>query len=183
MSYSIACYAVELDALQKSCGSDDETLLAELHTKFADQIAENDDWFEEEISDGAPTLGEALSHLIRGEVLDGEHGFQYGYALEVLSNHFGESIEDDVFQSMSGGWFWDLPETIQSLIKAGSPVQIPEIDDFPTVGFKSLQTIKSELAKPDQFKSGTDLAEAYQGYYAILKRCADKSKSLVAFYY
>src|SRR5262245_1435178 len=135
MSYSVCCYAMDLKKLQAACGSRDTKMLDDIKQQFADEISQADSWNADAIASGAPSRLQQIFQRFNGEKLNKDHGFAYGYAVETLSKYLGEELEVETFESMSGGWFYSLPEYIQSLVFRGCPVSIPEISDFPGIGY------------------------------------------------
>jgi hypothetical protein len=96
VSYPYSAYAIDLKKLAAAAGSKDKKLEVALKKKFADDYAENSEWFEDDIGKGAPTLERAVSEMIAGAMpKKSKHGFQYGYALEKLVQHFGKRIDED----------------------------------------------------------------------------------------
>lgn len=184
MSYTVTCYQVDIDALKKLCGSKDSNALKTILKKQIERIEDTNDSFADEIEEeGAPGLDAAITQLIMNEEMNPEFGFMYGYALEALCAHLGQMMDMEAFESMTGGWFWELPDTIQSLVLSGSPVELPEIEDFPTIGHKTLTQINDELANQDEYEDDTDEGDAYKCYYDALTFCQNLKTGFVAFYY
>ena len=183
MSYTVTCYQVDIDELKKLCPSKDRNVLKTILRKQSAHIEDSNDYFADDIEEGAPPLETALTHLIMGEEMNSEFGFMYGYALEALCIHLGQRLEMDAFESMTGGWFWELPDRIQSLVLSGSPIKLPDIDDFPNIGHKTLAQITDELNNQDEYEPGTDEGDAFKCYYDTLAFCQNLKTGFVAFYY
>ncbi|MDZ4834714.1 MAG: hypothetical protein SGJ27_13130 [Candidatus Melainabacteria bacterium] len=182
MSYSIAVYAVDINKIKQVCGSNDQELLATIKRQHAERLEDADEWFVDEIKAGAPSLFDAVSALVLKQEMNKDFAFQYGYALEVLCNQFGQQIDSE-FESMSGGYFWELPDSIQSLVTTGAPVVIPAIEDFPTIGHKSLSDVRQELGAQPKFDPDSDEGEAFKHYVQILQSINMLNTDLIAFYY
>ncbi|HUG92666.1 MAG TPA: hypothetical protein VML55_17630, partial [Planctomycetaceae bacterium] len=114
-----------------------------------------------------PLMADVLRHLIMGEPYDPRVGFKYGYALEHLCQHFGEMLSNEHWSSFrsgaSWGWFRKLDRTLKSLAvpektfrvrthleNRGSPIPIPEIEDFPAIGYLTLDEIREAAAALEQ---------------------------------
>ena len=92
MGYSITACRVDLEALKKAFGSRDEKLLAKVKKGCQEQLSDNDESFEEGIAEGAPSLLQAVEEILEGKPKSKKHGFQYGYAIEVLSGTLGTNM-------------------------------------------------------------------------------------------
>jgi hypothetical protein len=138
MSYTLTPYAIDLEQLRRAIGSKDEALLAQLREEYPED-RDDEDPDEEGI-----TRDRALSDLIMGTPRDEEAGYQYGYAMDCLCEHFGERLEAAYWESITwrvlqGTGMGDL------LHNSGSPVPLPKIDDFPMIGHLPADRVK-ELA-------------------------------------
>jgi hypothetical protein len=146
VSYSLVPYIVDLEKVKSAINSGDKELLAKLLQKseldddldpsMSDEV-ENDDDDE----DNEPSLGRAVGDLILGRKRVEWAGFQYGYALEQLCNYFGTSPQGDNWSGVR----WEIMEATGAdvlLVSSGSPVELPEIDDFPTIGYLSAQDVQ-----------------------------------------
>ena len=182
MSYNLQVYAVDIDRLRAAFGSSDATLVSAIKADQADEIKDNWNWFRDEIDGGAPTLDAAVEHIVAGTLpVDGPHGFQYGYAVEVLCRQLGEELE------LRGdlGFLAELGlET--ALLTSGPPLPVPPAADFPEVGFLTARQVTVELAR---FKAtgvgGEDdeFAEAREELVGHLERAAELGVGVVAFTY
>jgi hypothetical protein len=90
MSYGLMVYSVSLEKIREVCGSGDEKLVRMMGGRFRNEVQRADEYFEDEISSGAPKRLEAVRQLVMGEVLDQRYGFQYAYAYKLLVEHFGK---------------------------------------------------------------------------------------------
>jgi len=142
MGYSHMFYALDVDALQKIYGSNDQELLAELLQSQADDIHGNDGFFEDEIEDGdLPNTETAIRQIFEGNPQMDAEGAMYGYALKIICEHLGEMIwggeygvadvSDHPYDSM--------------LVKSGMPFELPEPSDFPMIGYLPLEQIEAEI--------------------------------------
>jgi hypothetical protein len=140
MSYPYSAFAVDLKKLAAAAGSKDKKLEAALLKKFAKHYAENAAWFEDEIAEGAPTLDAAVAQVLAGTAPKrSKHGFQYGYAAEVLVQHLGTRIDEDELGLGAGDavepFFKKakLP-SFDKLTKNGVlPMAIPKPANFPDI--------------------------------------------------
>jgi hypothetical protein len=92
MSFAPSGYIVDLDELVGAYGSKNARLVKAVEKKHSDRIRENAEWFADEVADGAPTLDAAIGEIIDGKCTKKKHGFQYVYALELLSLHLGSGL-------------------------------------------------------------------------------------------
>jgi hypothetical protein len=140
MGYSTLVYGVDIDRLRSTFGSHDETWLREVEQEFADDLRQNDGRFSDEIRRGAPTLGEALAQILRGEITGhAGTGFQYGYAVELLCKHLGHPLDnDDLIE------FVDDLEIPTGVLSSGPPLPIPPPLDFPAIGFLTADQVREE---------------------------------------
>lgn len=135
MGYAYAVYAVDLNSLRATFGCKDEALYATLCAEYADDLKENASWFEDDIADGAPTLARALRDLLWGEPKV-EHGFQYGYAAELLCRHLGERVDDLELASFDevADPLLRVSKTSELLGRGVMPMTFPAPEDFPEIG-------------------------------------------------
>lgn len=138
-------YGVDLDRLKAIYGSKDDKLLTELLKVRAQDIKDNDEWFEDEIKDeGFPTTKQALRELIAGSFGNHEGGkAMFGYALKILCEHIGQRIGADDVADVS------VHPYASQLVASGPPVPIPHDKDGPEIGFLSLAQIPEEINRID----------------------------------
>nr|WP_313881916.1 hypothetical protein [Streptomyces silvisoli] len=98
-------------------GSGDEQLLEAIRSRFADDLASDDDYFRYEIEQGAPTAYEALRAVIHGGPFSGdeEHAFQYGYAYKRLCSLTGVPLDNDCFCPYRGDWLSVVDQGLEAL--------------------------------------------------------------------
>lgn len=115
-------------------------LRQEIHEELEDEIADNFESFEDEIiENGAPIIQRALYEIFAGKPTQKQHGFQYGYALELICRQIGENVIDEEM-----GWFYDemnpllkkarCPSVEQMMGEGILPLKIPMPNDFPVIG-------------------------------------------------
>jgi hypothetical protein len=146
MSYGHMFYGVDLDKLKAIYASKDENLLAEILRTQAQDIKENDEWFEDEIREqGFPPTKQALREIVLGTFGTYEGGeAMYGYALKIICGHIGHRVGADDVANIA-----DHPYESQ-LVASGPPIPIPyDESDFPEIGFLSLAQIPKELNRID----------------------------------
>jgi len=140
MGYSTVFYAIDLSRLRSALGSKDEHLLQAIAKANSDQIEESNEWFEDEIDEGAPSLSDALRQLVMGEPLDDDSGFMYAYATELLVSHLGERLDvDDI------GWVSDLKLDSPLDLDHRIPVEIPQPADFPSFSHLTRDELQPQL--------------------------------------
>ncbi len=129
MSYSLVPYLVDLNDLRRAIGSKDTELLEAVIQGDPDRFPPDD--LDE--SDGEVSGCRALRDLVMGTVPEAGSGHPYGYALERLCDHLGRRLDADMWESIH----WEVLEDTgfeAVLSGSGSPVPLPPIDDFPTIG-------------------------------------------------
>lgn len=194
MGYPFSAFAVDLKKLAAAAGSEDKKLEAALAKKNAKHYAENAEWFEDEIAKGAPTLAAAVSEIIAGKTpKKSKHGFQYGYALEVLTKHFGTRIDEDELglgcnEALDPCLKKAKKPSFEKLTKEGVfPIAIPAPADFPGIGTMNAKDIAACLAALDaiapQTKEDDDAGEIADALRSWCKKATKKKRDLVWFYY
>ena len=141
MGYSYTVFAVDLKALRKvwGKGKKNSDLLEEIREDQEDRIADNYESFEEEIIEGgAPVVGRAIYEIFAGKPEKRQHGFQYGYALEMIVRQLGECVGEEL------SWFDEFldpllkkarcPDTEAMMGRGVLPLKIPMPNDFPEIG-------------------------------------------------
>ena len=164
MSSSINVYAVPLERLRQVIGSRNQGLIdaiAESHEDFLSSIDDIDDEAE-------TTCADALTDLINGETSDDTPGYLYGYALEAICSHLGEELPNISAISRASDWIEEvdrilerkgIPVRLNRLVYAGSPVPIPEPDDYPFIG----QWTPAEIAAATTAFQTADLTDVDRG--------------------
>ncbi len=207
MSSGLMPFAVSLTQIRKIVGSRSKSVLLQLREEFEDELAEDreeveeaneDDEFDPELP-----LEDALRHLIMDEERWDYEGARYGRAIELFCSFYGEFLPNDHWAGMQ----LSLAETINdALIDAGvtaetfsifghlfyrgSPIDIPEIDDFPYIGYVKLSEIPLALAAlTDERIAGIqddDADEIRKTLVQVrewLEACQRDKSDLVCFYY
>jgi len=199
MSYGHMFYGVDLDKLKAIYASKDENLLAELLKASAQEIKENDKFFEDEIEGGGfPATKQALREIVVGAFGTYEDAeAMYGYALKIICGHIGHRVgADDVAEVAAHPYE-------SQLVASGPPIPIPYDDsDFPEIGFLSLAQIPEELNRidsaPKKARRGListtlslltggrqmtaeDLAQDMAAYRRTLTEALDKKLAVVSF--
>jgi len=140
VGYSYSVYAVDLKALRKVWGKKNSDLFDEIREEQADEIADNYESFEEEIIEkGAPVVARAIYEIFAGKPEKKQHGFQYGYALEMIVRQIGERVGEEELT-----WFDEFldpllkkarcPDTEAMMGRGVLPLKIPMPNDFPEIG-------------------------------------------------
>ncbi|QBS39918.1 hypothetical protein [Nocardia sp. CS682] len=144
MSYSLSVYVVELDRVRAAIGSRDDKLRRMIGGRFKAQLAHADDWFAEEIANGAPARYDAVRAVIDGGPFDEVYGFQYAYAYQTICQFYGRFLDNRYFSPFRGSWLEQVDEGLAELgIKAISladfvyhalPAALPQPDELPGYG-------------------------------------------------
>lgn len=165
MSNSINVYAVELSRVDAIIGSCDQSLIDAIvreHEAFLSSIDDID-------SDSELTCADAVADLINGESADDAAGYIYGYASEAIYSHLGETLPN--ICSVVGASEWldkvdavletnGIPVRLNLLVYRGSPIAIPEPDDYPFIGSWTTEEIaaaKTAFENADMTDSESDM--------------------------
>lgn len=151
MSSSINVYAVSLEDLKPAAGSGDHALI--------DGATRSREWFLstiDDIDDEAPIpCAQALADIVSGRVTEDAPGYLYGYALEAICGHVGRELPNICGIAGSTQWMEEVDAALKrrgvavqlsDLLYRGSPVPIPEPDDFPFIGYWTPDEITTALA-------------------------------------
>jgi len=160
MSYGVHAYAVDLSLLSKAIGSGDAVLAKRLTKKYVSDLRSTDEIdFDEGLTPAADCL---TSLVIEGppdddDDLDDTPGYKFGYALEILCRALGEWLPNSAFSGMGSEYFDAIDAALKkaksnrrmsSFVFRGSPVPLPEIEDFPAIGWLAPEEVvawKTEL--------------------------------------
>ncbi|BAU81697.1 hypothetical protein SLA_0743 [Streptomyces laurentii] len=117
MSSCLTAHLLDIEATRALVGSNDEQLLATIRAEFARDLARDDDWFSDQIEQGAPTALDALTAVVRGGPYDAvdEHAFQYGYAYKRLCTLTGSFLDNSSFCPFRGDWLETVDEGLKAL--------------------------------------------------------------------
>ncbi|MCX5195510.1 hypothetical protein OOK31_16625 [Streptomyces sp. NBC_00249] len=117
MSSSLSVYLLDLKATHALVGSGDEQLLGVIRERFGADLEHDDDWFDSEIENGAPTAFEALRAVVHGGPFsdDSAHAFQYGYAFKRLCSLTGSFLDNSSFSPFRGDWLSTVDEGLKAL--------------------------------------------------------------------
>ena len=209
MGTTLTPIAVELDRLKAVCGSGDRGLLNSVVKAFKrdfgqfDEMGEDlDDWGED---DDAPagnsiTMKEALGHLVMGKGYNPRAGFMYGYALMFICRHIGAALPNGHWCSVSGwSWFPDVDKALEDLgvpegvlrvqgplTRRGSPVPIPEIEDFPAIGYLRQDEVRLAAGELDEGKVKSvepePLRRGLEELLAWVRECQETKRDLICFH-
>ena len=194
MSYGLHPYAVSLPTLKKTLGARDANLLAALHRKFEKDYADIDD-----LDDGVASMRQALEDLLLGNKLDIDAGFKYGYALKYLCEHFGKLLTNEAWSSLD----WEYIESVDKVLKRaqvdartfgitshlaarGSPIPIPRIPDFPSIGYvleAEIGKVSTECEKVMPKGVDPEITESLKEMRQWFDHCARGHLDLVCFYH
>jgi len=205
MSGVVMPFAVKLSQIRKALGSRNKSLLLELREEFEEELADDrerveeanqDDDFDPELS-----LQDALRHLIMGEDLWDYEGEKYGHSLELMCAFFGEFLANEHWTGVPLDWADAADEALlelgvpaevfsifNHLLDRGAPVDIPEIDEVPWIGYVTLDEIRVALAELSEtrltaLKSNVPMQIALKQVRDWLDTCQRDKSDLVCFYY
>jgi hypothetical protein len=206
MGYILTTTAVDLGKVADAVGSkNNKRLVSALVKKFGDEFEQFDEMAAEarEDEDGreALTMQGALTQMVMGEEYNEEFGFMYGYALEYICRHFGKFLPNEEWSAMPSGSDWaetvdrgleaaGVPESVlrvgNHLMYRGSPIPVPEIEDFPAIGYLKRKEVKAAQKSLGQAKLAVikdkEVLASIRVLQSWLQTCADSGRDLVCFY-
>lgn len=152
MSYGVQAYAVDLAVVKKTVGSGNAVLAKRLAKSQAREIEQIDDVdFDEGLTPAAKVLETLIVEGAPEETEEDETpGYKFGYALEILCREKGEWLPASAFSAMGSEYVDALDAALKkakskrkvaSILFRGSPVPLPEIADFPAVGWLSADEV------------------------------------------
>jgi hypothetical protein len=205
MGYILTAIAADLGKVSGAVGSRNKELFGDLLDMFGNGFGQFDematDYADEDDGEKPLTMREALTQMVMGEAYNKQFGFMYGYALEFICRYFGEFLPNGEWSAMPSGSGWaetvdrglavaGVPESVlrvgRHLMNRGSPIAIPEIQDFPGIGYLKLEEIESALRSLENAKL-TAIEDNYvvtsiQEVHSWLQTCANSNCDLVCFY-
>jgi hypothetical protein len=207
MSPGVTPFAVSLPQLQKIIGSRSKSALRELREEFEDELeadreeveeANGDDDFDPEL-----TLTEALRHLIMDEERWDYEGAKYGFAVEMMCSFYGEHLPNDRWTGKPPTWAETVDDALldagvpeeqfsifQHLILRGSPINIPDIEDFPQIGYVTLSEIPEILTalsdnrlQSIEHENSDEIRQSLNQVREWLETCQREKSDLICFCY
>lgn len=175
MSYSTAFYAVSLRNVISSFGSNDSQRLASIIKETEQEFASRDEWFSDEIKDGAPTLKQSLEGFFAGKV-NSEYAWQNWYACELVVKHLGNRLDS----GEEIGFVSDLNFTTP-LAEPRFFLPLGEPDDFPQVSYLEAAEIQKTLERTARINIPSALAEQWNAFCSFLQTAQEKNRDLVTF--
>ena len=207
MSHAVTPFAVSLAQVRKIVGSRSKSLLLELREAFEEEILEDRERVEEanqnDEFDPELRLDKALRHLIMDEERWYYEGAKYGRAVELLCTHYGNVLSNDRWSNVSLGWIETLDDAVIDagasadtfsivghLFHRGCPIDIPDIEDFPYIGYVKLDEIPEiqavltdELIASIEHEEAEDIRHSIEQIREWLAACQSEKSDLVCFYY
>ncbi len=207
MTYGVTPFAVSLTQIRKAAGSRSKSIYRDLREEFEDELAEDREQVEEANEDDEfdpqLSLERAIRHLILGEERWDYEGAKYAYAVELICSFYGEILPNDHWTGISLGWAETINDSLLEsgvsaetfsifahLFYRGSPIDIPEIDDLPCIGYVMLSEIPDALAAltDNQLSlikgdDGEEIRVALRQVRDWLEACQRDKSDLVCFYY
>ncbi|MFE3442175.1 hypothetical protein ACFXNW_04005 [Nocardia sp. NPDC059180] len=185
MGYGIMAYSVEVKHLLAP-----STFTAEPEDFF--------DWMTQVHAHalGEPATHTALRELFFAQEPTGSEGWAYGYALKVLCERFGGWLPNSHWCPVRSSWFDTVGEALRALgitfdptdlIYSGSPVSLPPIDDFPSIGHLTLAELKplAESLNAADLSTLEDryLVDSITELRGWINHCVEGDTDLVCFYH
>ncbi|WP_280186780.1 MULTISPECIES: DUF7691 family protein [Nocardia] len=185
MGYGIMAYAVDVQVLSAPSA----------HTGDPQKFF---DWMVE--VHRATTCSEAVRTALRELFFCEEHsssdGAPYGLALQILCARFGGALSNRYWYPVGSGWFNKVGAALDSLgidfdphdlAFSGSPISLPEIEDFPAIGHftrAELEPVARAFDTADLSGIGDEeIAESVTELRDWVRWCVDNDLDLVSFHY
>ncbi len=178
-----------------------------LREEFEDELQEDreqvdeanlDDEFDPELP-----LEDALRHLVMDEERWDYEGAKYGYALEMLCSFYGEILTNNHWSAIHLEWAETVSDALQEvgvpaesfsifghLISRGSPIELPDIDDFPYIGYVTLgeipaviSTLTDERFATIKTEDADEIRASLEQVREWLETCQRDKTDLVCFCY
>jgi hypothetical protein len=207
MSYCVSAIAVDLDKVKAAIGSKNKKLFAALSKEAASDLEQIEEMIadhleDDEDEDGNPLEPFSAEEALRGLIMGGERreefGFAYGYCFEYLCLHFGEFLNNSHWSAMRSEWFETVAKglvkagvttkmfSLNELFFRGPPVELPEVADFPSIGYLTRPEIakaRDVLAKADLTKvKDRGVVESVEQIRSWLDECVQSKRDLVCTY-
>ena len=205
MGYILTATAVDLGQVSGAFGSRNEWLVRDLVETFGREFAQFDemaaDFAEDNELAEAVTIEAALTQIVMGEAYNEKLGFMYGYVLEFLCRYFGDWLPNECWSGMPSPSDWartvdrglenagvaaSMLRVENHLMNRGPPIAIPQIDDFPGIGYLKLDEVKAAQKSLAQANlaaiKNNEVLEAIQDVQSWLRICADSGRDLICFY-
>lgn len=138
----------------------------------------------------------ALRELFFSEEHSGSDGAPFGLALQILCARFGGALSNRYWYPISTSWFDKVGDTLDrlrvdfdphDLAFSGSPISLPEIEDFPAIGHftrAELEPVAHAFAAADLSGIGDEeIAESVTELRGWVRTCVDDDLDLVSFHY
>lgn len=177
MSYTLRPYLVDLARLWAIAGSGNAALLAELRQKYADRLR-----FKSGVEPSP--VADALGRIIDGRIEDDTRfAPRYAAALELLCDHFGEQLDNEMYQDTHGGYTEEVA-AVEELLNTGPPLPIPYTGDFPVVGHFGVAEAREAVTGLDRLDEHTEpvVERGREQFRDWLEAAVREGKDLVAFY-
>ena len=187
MSSAINVYALRLDQLTQLLGSRNASAIRtinEAHSYFLSNVDAIDD-------QAGMTCAQAVAELINGESSKDGPGYLYGYALEAVCAHVGRELPNICPIAGASSWIEEvdafleskgIPIRLSKLVQWGSPVPIPEPDDYPSIGYWSSDEIPPSIrafAAADLSGAENDMVETLSQLRSWLQSAAKDPQAMV----
>lgn len=191
MSYIVSAYAVDLEGIR---------LVGSYGQEFVDAVVRSTPQHVLDRLDEAEELGltprDVMRQLLLGEPMDSEFGPTYGHALEVLCHHAGTLLDNAHWAGMRFRYFSMVEQALAEigvefdpaqLVLGGAPIELPPIDDFPSIGFVENHRIDAMADTLNAVELDRLTDDAIRGSVAELRQwartCQAEGLGLVCFYY
>ena len=166
-------------------------MLANILKAKANNITENDEFFEDEIEHGElPPTAEVIRQILYDECSRDVDGATYGYSLGIICDYLGQPITSSGHGIYNVG---DHPYE-EKLSQSQLPVRIPKPGDFPEIGHLTAEQVQAEIEVAQKYidsddrpenkwsqMSDEELENEVMEYLEILSAVKEMSAGLVSF--
>jgi hypothetical protein len=172
MSYGISAYRASLPRIKALIGSKDAGMRQRIGIRFADKIADSDEWF------GDVPMAEILDDLFSGQINHPDAGYLYHYGVEILIREIGFRLPNDEWYPAKMDVFLNFSNVLTNLIE--SPFSVPVPDDFPTVLIFEYEKMDVTIAEAATKISGQKQLAQFLDW---CKQAMTHEEDLILFYY
>lgn len=180
MNYKLVPYSVKLAEVRSLVGSCQDSV----PTKVCQQFFEAEHQKHPIGVDTNSDLFDALVELIDGENLDPDRAYHYGYALQAMCEYLGTRLESNSWNQVK--WITLEDTGLNAVMGKGSPIALPLIPDFPTIGHLSNKKIRQLIEEPkgNSLKIESDEVHGFlRDFDSWVQQAYTDKTDLVFFYY
>jgi hypothetical protein len=190
MGYGLMVYSVDIGQLTATIGSGDDGKRRAICGRFKRSIASINDQLGWSNERGAPSVFEAIRHLVMGDPKT-LRGAMYGYGYKTIVEFHGRFLDNSMLYPCPLDVMTDeldpqlaelgIDLSLSELGHASAPVEFPRPDDFPGYGYWSAERVKRALGPARDAR--TTLSPEILPVLGWLQHAAPLGHGIVGFYH